>query len=131
MKISMEDRIYAAGFLDGEGCFTIGRNWKPVIAVENTYRPVIEWLHKTFGGSLTVCKGRKKNHRTTYRWAVVCKKAVGVCQVITPFLKEKSEQSLLLLAIHQTCQQGRKISLELAEERNRLTQRVKMLKGRL
>lgn len=38
---SDHDLAYAAGFLDGEGNFYIGRYWRIRVSCSNTYRPII------------------------------------------------------------------------------------------
>jgi hypothetical protein len=120
---------YAAGFLDGEGCFTVGRNWKITVTTENTYRPVVEWLHYHFGGSLTRnSTKRKPNHRPLHRWCVVSQDAYKLCLAVTPYLKEKAPQALLLIAIQQTMGKYWRVPPELADERNRLAGLVKEYK---
>ncbi len=129
-----EDIAYIAGFLDGEGCFTLGQYWKPCIACENTYRPVIYWLKKQLGGNITPVKGKKKNHRKTYRWAVVCEDAAKVCKVIAPYLHEKAEQAMILIAVHQTMKMpkiGNRLLPEVIKQRNWFKKRLKKLKGRI
>lgn len=132
--IDPEQLSYIAGFLDGEGCFVLGNNWKPSVAVENTYRPVIDMLRSMFGGSVFEVKGKKKNHRTTYRWCVVCDDAVQFCQQIAPFLKEKTEQALILISSAQTKhvpKVGTKLHPEVIEQRQWFRRRLVELKGRL
>lgn len=121
-KWDEEDLIYAAGFLDGEGCFHVQKHDKISILCSNTYKPVIEWFGKTFGGSVSKSNRKlKENHRTIYTWQVVANDAVKVCQAIAPYLKEKTSQALLLMAIQQLkTKGGRKITGELRVERDRL-----------
>lgn len=95
-------RAYVAGYLDGEGCFFSYGHTRYGIVCENTHRPTIEWLHSLFGGNVTVCRGRKENHRTTYRWCVVGKEAAAVCKQIAPYLREKWQQALLILLFDHT-----------------------------
>lgn len=126
---SEADLQYAAGYLDGEGCFTLGPHWKPTVTCANTHRPTIEWLHYTFGGNLTLnISGRKANHRPTHRWALVSKQAAEFCRAITPYLREKVTQAGLLIAVHQTMgiREGRYTPIHIVEERNRL---ATILKG--
>lgn len=121
-KWDEEDLIYAAGFLDGEGCFHVQKHDKISILCSNTYKPVIEWLGKTFGGSVHRSKRkRKENHRTIYTWQVVCNDALRVCQAVAPYLKEKTAQALLLITLQQLkTKGGRKLSKDERQERDRL-----------
>lgn len=117
--------MYLAGYLDGEGCFWIGQHYKVGISCANTHRPTIEWLHRTFGGSIRrETRYRKANHRPIYSWQVVSVDAGKVCAAVVPYLKEKAPQALLLLTLRQTMlKPGRKILRVpeyLKEERDRL-----------
>jgi hypothetical protein len=97
------DLIYAAGYLDGEGCFTVTNGHKCVVACATTHKPTILWLHKLFGGCLSLNNTvRKPHHRPTHRWQVVCKDAARVCKLLTPYLKEKAPQALLLILLDHT-----------------------------
>lgn len=133
MNYSEEDLIYAAGFLDGEGCFTAyGPNAKITVAAENTYKPVIVWLHNTFGGTLSnKNKVRKEHHRGTYRWTLVEKQAEEFCKIIVPYLKEKANQALLLMALQYTKGMklvGNKLHPDVRAERERLMSLLKEAK---
>lgn len=124
--------LYTAGFLDGEGCFSVQKNWKITVSCANTNRPIIEWLKNNFGGS--ICKNgtrlRRENHRRIYSWQLVSRQAGEFCKMIAPYLKEKTEQALLLIAIQQTMgkRRGKCVPLEIVEERNYLANKVKELK---
>lgn len=130
---SKEDWSYIAGFLDGEGCFSSsGKYCKIHVTCANTNRPIIEWLHKRFGGVLVVSKQRpnKPHHRRMFTWQLVSNQAADFCRVIAPYLKEKAPQALLLIAIQQTITgkgDRQNISYYL-EERRRLAQILKEMK---
>lgn len=129
-----EDIIYAAAFLDGEGCFTMGHNCKPVVACENTYAPIIKWLHYLFGGSLTTTHPRNPKHRPTLRWAVVCHDAEEVCLTVLPYLKEKAQQAIGLVVLSYTFRipkNGKGVSFSVLDERNRIKTKMKELKCRI
>lgn len=129
---ALYDLIYLAGYLDGEGCFWAYQDSHSLrygIACENTHRPTVEWIAQTFGGSVVVVKGKKSNHRTTYRWAVVGKQARTLCEELVPHLREKARQAIILIALNQTSSYpklGRCIHPETRDERERL---VSMIKG--
>ena len=135
MELDKWDEVtlsYAAGFLDGEGCFSVDNKDKLHVTCSNTNRPVIEWFKETFGGSISKNAHRKRapHHRTCYSWVVVARDAHKLCCAIVPFLKEKTEQALLLIAVQQTKTRGgpRSVSPEVSEERTRLKARIKELK---
>jgi len=130
-KWSKETLIYAAGFLDGEGCFTSGPTGKIQVTMSNTYRPVVEWFKTQFGGAISKGGKREQHHRLCYSWTVTGVKAEELCRWICVYLKEKSPQAAMLLTLRQTLQcsrQGRKLSQEVKDERIRLTTILKGLK---
>ena len=127
---------YLAGFLDGEGCFRadINRYCKVLVTCGNTYLPTLELLQKTFGGSIGAIKKRKVHYKQAYQWSVSDKLASNVCQTLAPYLREKAEQALLIIALQQTKGQHRKgkkynkVSEDIKEERLRLSAKLKELK---
>ena len=131
-RIDEEDLVYAAGFLDGEGCFHIQRNqnWKIMISCTNTYKPIILKLQRLFGGSVSESKPKKSNHRVCYTWQVVAKEAAYVCSCLIPFLYEKANQAMILLAMQQTMGLTKTRTLPdwLKQERNRLIEIWKNMK---
>ena len=121
-------RAYVAGYLDGEGCFFAYGHHRYGIVCENTHRPTVEWLQELFGGNVTICKGRKSNHRTTYRWVVVGNEAAAVCKVIAPFLKEKWRSATIIIMFNHTTGLplvGRNIHPEVKEARMKLVSMMK------
>ena len=128
--IDKDDLAYVAGYLDGEGCFTVRNERQAMVVCENTHRPTIEWLHQMFGGSMSANVRKKKpTWRPTYRWSVVSRQAAEVCRLVAPYLREKMEQALLLIAIQQLSgNQGARSPTEQMQERTRLAVMVKGLK---
>jgi len=126
-----DDLMYAAGFLDGEGCFSINDH-KISVSSENTYKPVIDWLYDIFGGSVNIGTKAKNKWRNTYRWQVCGDNALEVCQILAPILKEKNKQALLLISFQQLqhfTKRGIKVPREIIEERDRLQLLCKLEKG--
>lgn len=95
------DLIYLAGYLDGEGCFTLAGTQNGTVSIhcETTCKPTIRWIADTFGGNFEeLLVKRKSNHRPTYRWTVNGRKgAVQLCSALLPYLKEKRQQAALLV----------------------------------
>jgi len=132
-KWDKDDLIYAAGFLDGEGSFFINeKDWKISVSCTNTNKPIIEWFKKTFGGS--ICKNatqlRKLNHRRCFSWQIVCQDAENLCKAIVPYLHEKTEQALLLIALRQTVDTKirKRLSSDIILERQWYSNHLKELK---
>ena len=128
------DWWYLAGYLDGEGCFTVSnpRSALAVVTCTNTHKPTIEWLRDTFGGSIAAPRVPKKaNHRPTYTWNITGQEAIELISKLAPYLKEKARQALLIMKIQDTKNQplvGRKVDPIFLEERKRLIQMLKDMK---
>lgn len=124
MNWDTETLAYAAGFLDGEGCFSAyeGQGWKVRISCDNASPEPIAWLQRHFGGTATESSRRRRaNHRRMHHWAVVGTAAGALCEAIAPYLKQKAPQALLLIGLRQLMTNGgAPIPPDLLAERARL-----------
>jgi hypothetical protein len=129
MRWSEADLSYAAGYLDGEGCFTVGHHWKIFVTCTNTCRAAIEWLQDTFGGTVSgPSKVRKANWRPTYQWKVSARQAASMVEAMLPYLKEKRPQAELLLQLQETMGKEARLSAETRVQRDELVSKIKELK---
>jgi hypothetical protein len=134
---SPEDLAYTAGFLDGEGCFTVinRKNAASIrVTASNTYKPVLEWLKSKFGGCVAPQykdpKKLPKNHRPNYVWNVDSANAKSLIIQIIPYLRQKREQAELLLELHKTKQPRgrRKLPQDVSLKREEMFIRLKEMK---
>lgn len=97
---------YLAGIIDGEGCITIGRGFRPngtinynaILMVTNTDLKVIKWLHEQFGGSYYKSKPNNFVSKESYRWRMLKKAEIELMLLaIIPYLIIKKEQAKILL----------------------------------
>lgn len=96
-------KAYAAGLMDAEGCFTIvrqqdnfGVHHHPVLAVNNTCKPLIKWLVKHFGGTV-YHYSPGGNRRDFWRWQAGSNKHSSVfISLIFPYLRLKHKEASLL-----------------------------------
>ena len=94
------DLAWAAGFMDGDGCFTItfaGGYFIPQIsACGRDVRPIIR-LKELFGGrietSLTKQIQKFSGGKEMYKWHCTDATAYRVCKLLQPFLVLKQEQA--------------------------------------
>jgi hypothetical protein len=110
------ERIYAAGFLDGEGCFAVQRTkrvydpfayYQPIITVAQIQRAPLDLLAGLFGGIVRP-RMLRSNGRVYYFWNAYGKRAVAVIEALQPYLRVKHRQAALLLELsHLTGRQGR------------------------
>ena len=86
---------YLAGYLDGEGCFTVWHGTTPAISVSNTFPYVLEALRREWGGKINrkSCRG---NQRSAWEWRVSGDRAVDVARMVSPYLVEKRLQAELM-----------------------------------
>jgi hypothetical protein len=116
MLPSLEDKVYAAGFVDGEGCIYLDRDARPSgrvyhcpkMAVSNTNREVLEWLQARWGGTITY-RGPLRQDGTPRVFADNCRRkswdawhlsghfVEQFLRDIIPWLIVKKEEARLLL----------------------------------
>lgn len=128
-SVSLIDLAWAAGFIDGEGCFT-STNTGVFVRVAHSHKPSLEFLLELFGGTLHEHNhGRPAHYKRIWRWVVCGEEAKSTCEKLLPYLKEKLPQANLILEILNT-RTGRGIrpSQELKEYRVKLKQELSELK---
>lgn len=101
-----EKLIWAAGFIDGEGCIGI-RHYKSTptqpkynqifIAVANTDPHPLLIFKELFGGNIKEQKTRSEKHRIAWKWQLTSKKAAKVLTLVLPYLNSKQEQAKLAI----------------------------------
>lgn len=81
---------YLAGFFDGEGCVTIGKNGSLCLGIVNTSLPVLEMMQEELGGTIA---GRKQMvNKKQYVWRVYGHNAFRVALALHKYSVEKREQ---------------------------------------
>jgi hypothetical protein len=104
--LSLVDRAYLAGLVDGEGsiyCGAFGPRRKltcyPAFAIGMTDRAIIEWVAERLGVAVSyVCKRKKNpNWKDQYFVRLTGRRAQLLCSVLLPFLKVKRRQAELVL----------------------------------
>lgn len=108
-----------AGYLDGEGCFTVWHGRTPAISVSNTFPYVLEALLREWGGAISP-KIVKGTARTAWEWRVCGNRAVDVALMVSPYLVEKRVQAELITQI-RTWPPG-------SQQRREIVERLKALK---
>lgn len=105
-------KAYLAGLLDAEGYCTVVRGriknkydaYSCRVGIVNTYRPIMTWIVKNFGGSFRTFKNRPTHHYLTYEWTPASSKhSEKILSYIFPFLvikKRKAEQLLKLYKLN-------------------------------
>ena len=90
---------YAAGYLDGEGCFQYCNT--PKVSIINCYPKTLIWFKGMFKG--TFKKRMRSNHkdqwRATYEWRDYGDNSRNCVSLCLPYLQEKQNQARILLEI--------------------------------
>lgn len=103
-KIRKTTFAYIAGYIDGDGCFNIGKQfiknratprYPSAIIISSTNDKIINWFHNTFGGSFRSPKKRIKGHKPMYYFILRKYKSREFLPHILPYLVEKKEEALL------------------------------------
>ena len=122
---------YLAGFMDGEGSFSIVKTYQIVKAVDgtkskkiryhlhikiaNTNLPVLQWIVENFGGVVYTKKNWNPKWKQRYDWTLTKNSRIEVFILgILPYLQIKKEQAQIALDFSRLHGQ------EVPEERNRL-----------
>lgn len=89
------DLAYAAGYIEGDGCFYIGTYqstkstiYEYSIQVCSVKKESTDWFKETFGGSIRI-KEALGNRKTPYTWTIKGQESVDMAQAILPYLIEK------------------------------------------
>ena len=101
-----EKLIYLAGFVDGEGCLTrnISRNtvkYRPQLRISGTYKPVMEWIKRWFGGNYYTIHRRTAKTKTTYDWVISTNQAIALVNRLMPYLKVKKREAKVFVAFYK------------------------------
>lgn len=103
IEATIEDLVYAAGFMDGEGTFVCYDKNKgrchPGVRAEITYQPTLVWLAERFGGHVSQPRMCRLSKKPTYYWAISGVIAVEFTRALLPFLREKYGKAKELLSI--------------------------------
>ena len=112
--LTTEELNYIAGFFDGEGCAGICKQKKKsgytsnaiYASVANSEVKVLNWLQQHFGGSVTVSKGPKPNHKDKCAWVIWSSLAGKFLYMIQPYLRMKDERVEVVLEFQRSQRAG-------------------------
>jgi intein/homing endonuclease len=89
--LRQEQVIFLAGFFDGEGCITIGKNGAVEIKIINTSLINLKLYSKVFGGE--VHSRSQKVNKSQYYYAQYGVNAIEFLKEVQPYLLDKKEQA--------------------------------------
>ena len=85
------DLVWAAGFLEGEGCFSpSNRKWQTYLRVTagQVNKEPLQRIADMFGGRLYLRKRQKAHHNDCWLWHIDGARARGVGMTLYPFLSK-------------------------------------------
>lgn len=99
MKISEQQVAWAAGLLEGEGCFSLHKRkdrpgtFSCAIHCEMTDEDTVQSLQKVFGVGTVCTRANRMNRKPTYIWSVQRHQDIfDVLLHVLPFLKERRKE---------------------------------------
>lgn len=142
-----EDALYAAGFIDGEGCITVrinesnrrmgwqGSCYASLTVSQTVYnKAVLDWLSQRWGGPVRkMAAPRNENWAQGYEWCIVGQMFYRCMDDVLPHLKIKRDAAMNALRLREMRKargSGQKLTEEelsmhheIAAESKRLNQR--------
>ncbi len=113
-----QKKIWAAGFMDGEGTITIKRwvrygkiHYQPYISCCQVQKPLnieaIKILQELFGGSISMYtqKPNTSQRLDTIQWSIVSQNALQCAKILLPYLQIKKVQCKLLISFYSETNQ--------------------------
>lgn len=95
------DFAYAAGYIDGDGCFSIGKvhsqgrtRFRNQMIIISTHIENLHWFQSIFGGSVLTRKLKNPKAKLSHRFVLKGKELENF-KFIHPFLVEKSKEFLI------------------------------------
>src|ERR1700722_2750796 len=119
------DLAYAAGYVDGDGCFHIGKRGNKFIVqfiITSTNREVLAWFQRTFQGSISSAKKKNINitHKDLYQFSLSKLLGIPFAESIFSYLVEKREEAQLFINF---------ASAKTSDEKMNLIDKMKILKN--
>jgi len=142
--MNRETVIYLAGFIDADGCISIGRHkaqkrkypsYQPKLQVGSTSPEVLDLCRTTFGGNVWPDTSKHGN-KAFYQWVIYGQQMRKALLALMPFLKLKKRQAEIALELHRRIEEypkriGHALSADEAHEREKLHQRLRGISSQL
>ena len=103
--IKNTDLAYAAGYIDGDGCFYIGKSLRKFIShliVISTDKEILLWFKKLFRGNISSAKIVNATHKPVYHFNQKKKDGTIFTKNIIHYLVEKQEEAKLFIAFSES-----------------------------
>ncbi len=99
----MDDIIYLAGLIDGEGSILLTRNnsnkWRaPVVSISSTTIEMLDFIPKLYGGCISK-KKTEKGYLPEFSYTVICDRALKLMIDILPYLRHPIKKKRVIYLI--------------------------------
>jgi hypothetical protein len=91
--MDMRELHWAAGFLEGEGCFCNQRAQVLVSAVQVQRQP-LERLLALFGGKIYACNPRRKNWQPYFKWNTQGSRGAGIAMTLFTLMSPRRQEQI-------------------------------------
>jgi hypothetical protein len=100
-KPSVKDLHWAAGFLEGEGCFGSrkrkqkrGNTWYLRVTAGQVNKEPLERVQKMFGGVMRLRKKAKAHHKDCWIWYTDGSRARGIALTLYPLMSSLKQAQI-------------------------------------
>lgn len=106
MNTKPTDLAYTAGYIDGDGCFFLGKVYSPrthiqkytiSIIISSVNRYVLDVFKRQYGGSVRMTKEEHDNRKSLFQWHLGKIDCTPLAQQLITYLVEKKQECLLML----------------------------------
>ena len=110
MLLNIKELYWAAGFIEGEGCFNhcfrknrVSNDFR-VTACQVEIEPLLR-LKQLFGGTI---HKQKNGNGVIHIWQTYCTRARGIAMTLFPLMSHKRQEQIKVMLSHQWYKQMRK-----------------------
>lgn len=109
--INTQDLAYIAGYIDGDGCFFIGKEQRKQrlapkyvisIIISSVNKCTLESFKKQFGGSVRRVQKAHDNSKAQYHFSIKKNNSIKLIHKIMPYLVEKKEEAKIALTFAES-----------------------------
>jgi len=142
---TIEDIIYLAGYIDGDGCFYCGHvkqgrygsgyQFSIKLVVTSCEKVSIDWMKNTFGGNGEKQSRPAKNRpndRIVYHWIVTGELLDHILPRIEPYLKVKKQHCQIMIEMRKTFKNigSKRLPQDIVNKRLALIKKMRSINSR-
>lgn len=135
MNDKIDSLAYCAGYIDGDGCFYVGKTlqkktntivYEYSIQIISIKREVLDIFCSYFGGFVRQ-KTKRIKHKIPYQWTIKGKNALQLAIIISDILVDKKIACSLFIDMSKTIfpNAGKKVSDQLINERDEIINKIR------